>query len=234
MRKSLWFALPAAVLAVAAVAAPLDEDAAVAAVKLDPALSLDRTTYEPGAPVRGTLAITNDTGRRVDGVRVTCASADPADRMALNGVQTNQPLQGGFSGTLLANQTVTAALTGRVTEDGVRRGGLEATCVVTAGRFTMRGGAAAEVIGPVVPVSGHVLEDRKPVAGATLVATSQNPSTLDRTWSAVSGPDGSYRLSGLRAGYYLLKVPGRAVESDFLFLVAGTTADHDVVLTGSG
>ncbi|MEV6903076.1 hypothetical protein [Amycolatopsis sp. NPDC051372] len=64
MRTSLWFALPAAVLAVGAVAAPLDEDAA-AAVKLDPALSLDRMTHEPGAPVRATL--TNDTGRQVDG-----------------------------------------------------------------------------------------------------------------------------------------------------------------------
>ncbi|MEV6903075.1 carboxypeptidase-like regulatory domain-containing protein [Amycolatopsis sp. NPDC051372] len=153
--------------------------------------------------------------------------------MALNGIQTNQPLQGGFSGTLLAKQTVTVALTGRVTDDGVRRGGLEATCVVTAGRFTMLSGAAADVIGPVVPVSGHVVEDGKPVAGVTVVAASQSLATLDRTWTAVSGPDGSYRLSGLRAGYYLLKVPGRALESDFLFLVTGTSADHDVVLTGS-
>ncbi|QYN16776.1 carboxypeptidase-like regulatory domain-containing protein [Amycolatopsis sp. DSM 110486] len=232
MRKSLWFALPAAVLAVAAVAAPLDEDAAVASVKLDPALSLDRTTYEPGAPVRGTLTLTNDTGRPVYGVHVTCASADPADRMALNGIQTNQPLQGGFSGTLRADQTITAGLTGRVTEDGVRRGGLEATCVVTAGGFVMLSGAAADVIGPVVPVNGHVVEDGKPVAGVTVVAASQSLATLDQTWTAVSGPDGSYRLSGLRAGYYLLKVPGRAVENDFLYLVAGTTADHVVVLTG--
>ncbi|MFF4593986.1 carboxypeptidase-like regulatory domain-containing protein [Amycolatopsis sp. NPDC001319] len=231
MRKSLWFALPAAVLAMAAVAAPLDEDPAVAAVKLDPALSLDRTAYEPGAVVRGTLTLTNDTGRQVDGIQVTCASADPSDRMALNGIQTDQPLQGGFSGTLRAHQTITAGLTGRVTEDSVRRGGLEATCVVTAGRFTTLSGAAAGVIGPVVPVTGHVVEDGKPVAGVTVVAASQSLATLDRTWTAVSGPDGRYRLSGLRAGYYLLKVPGRAVENDFLFLVAGTTADHDVVLT---
>ncbi|MEV8612805.1 carboxypeptidase-like regulatory domain-containing protein [Amycolatopsis sp. NPDC051373] len=153
--------------------------------------------------------------------------------MALNGIQTNQPLQGGFSGTLLAKQTVTVALTGRVTDDGVRRGGLETTCVVTAGRFAMLSGAAADVIGPVVPVSGHVVEDGKPVAGVTVVAASQSLATLDRTWTAVSGPHGSYRLSGLRADYYLLKVPGRALESDFPFLVAGTSADHDVVLTGS-
>ncbi|MEU4670665.1 hypothetical protein AB0F91_22420 [Amycolatopsis sp. NPDC023774] len=200
-------------VAVAVVAAPLDGDAAVAAVKLDAALSLDRTTYEPGAAVRGTLTLTNETGRQVDGVHVTGASADPADRMALNGIRTNQPLPGGFSGTLRAHQTVTATLSGRVTEDGVRRSGLAASCVVTTGRFTMRSGTAADVIGPVVPATGHVVEDGKPVARDTAVATSQSLATLDRTWTAVSG----YRLSGLRAGYYLLKVPDAPSRAAFCF-----------------